>query len=720
MSVAGAVLLSDGPVSWEDLKGMHVPLRRLDCIVDVGVDFGAKVHSRRQRMPILVFIMLPGDYEHSPFLLQTQRRLSSTHTAFAAVYTAVDTRRYANHQFCSLHTGRLLALVTTHYSTTRGAFAAVYTAVQPLTDTMENVFTVAVFFVLNPTLPLSNENDGFSWLPVFNLHGRYFEYASLLASQGLVEEATVLLKLTPGDSRGPRSAIRESLFRMKFEPTGTNTIKIDRKALPPQPSLPTAHFSVCAWRTMFSSSSSYVSSVCSASIQHWSASSCVQYPNQGQPLMQLPHLCAALSACQTPAPGQPPPKRTENGTWNDGHVDYFVTSSTTDAQSICSSSTTNASGTVWMSTTPASSSTYRTVPYAHALPTPGQASPYRPVKVESYSPAYGGAQRQQRRPPPAGPMVSLPPPSSTSSSSCGKGASCPNISSSCHDGWLYGSGSRRSQLAPLSLAHSYLEASIISSDTSHSTLTVIDVHAFFVAKAPLVEERMIYERRLPRNKGMRTDIWTEVLSRQSRRTRCVLPAHSSFEAIGGERRHGGGLFKELEMFKVGTVHLPVRRRHFLFGRDNIISGESERARLPGDVGGGRLNAVRPLETATLLDLDWRLTAERRETFYELTLVLSYSWTWTRRILDTDPRLEQAVTIVNASSVMDDEGVRMAWMFLLMPNVVVLMERECSETISARIGNTRVQLAERGRLFYERLALLRLVPDPSSSCIRRGE
>ncbi|KAK0485513.1 hypothetical protein EDD18DRAFT_1360975 [Armillaria luteobubalina] len=43
-----------------------------------------------------------------------------------------------------------------------------------------------------------------------------------------------------GDNTGPGSAIRERLPRMKSEPAGMNTIKIDRKALPAQPSLHTA------------------------------------------------------------------------------------------------------------------------------------------------------------------------------------------------------------------------------------------------------------------------------------------------------------------------------------------------------------------------------------------------------------------------------------------------------------------------------------------------
>ncbi|KAK0492967.1 hypothetical protein EDD18DRAFT_442651 [Armillaria luteobubalina] len=94
-----------------------------------------------------------------------------------------------------------------------------------------------------PLRSMSTATSSNNLIPTFklsDLHDRYFEYASLLSSQGVVKEAMVLLKLTLGDNTGPGSAIRERLLRMKFEPSGTNTIKIDRKALPPQPSLPTA------------------------------------------------------------------------------------------------------------------------------------------------------------------------------------------------------------------------------------------------------------------------------------------------------------------------------------------------------------------------------------------------------------------------------------------------------------------------------------------------
>ncbi|KAK0485471.1 hypothetical protein EDD18DRAFT_697686 [Armillaria luteobubalina] len=80
-----------------------------------------------------------------------------------------------------------------------------------------------------------------------------------------------------------------------------------------------------------------------------------------------------------------------------------------------------------------------------------------------------------------------------------------------------------------------------------------------------------------------------------------------------------------------------------------------------------------------------------------TLVLSYSSTWIRRILDTGPRLEQAVIIVNASSVMDDEGVRTAWMFLLRPNAVPIWP-EIQGTRASLSSRTRLAVIGTGPLF----------------------
>ncbi len=74
--------------------------------------------------------------------------------------------------------------------------------------------------------------------------------------------------------------------------------------------------------------------------------------------------------------------------------------------------------------------------------------------------------------------------------------------------------------------------------------------------------------------------------------------------------------------------------------------------------------------------------------------------WTRRMLDTGSRLEEVVIIVNASSVVDDEGVREAWVRVLRPNVLVRVEGECSETIQAWLGSARLELAKGRQVFYE--------------------
>ncbi len=73
---------------------------------------------------------------------------------------------------------------------------------------------------------------------------------------------------------------------------------------------------------------------------------------------------------------------------------------------------------------------------------------------------------------------------------------------------------------------------------------------------------------------------------------------------------------------------------------------------------------------------------------------------TRRILDTGTRLEEVVIIVNASSMVDDEGVRAAWVRLLRPNVIVRVVGECLEVTRARLVCVRVQPAEGREAFYE--------------------
>ncbi|KAK0229698.1 hypothetical protein EDD85DRAFT_776241 [Armillaria nabsnona] len=190
-----------------------------------------------------------------------------------------------------------------------------------------------------------------------DLYDRYFEYAGLLASQGLVEEATVFLKLTPSDYKGPGSAIRERLLRTKSESAGTSTIKIGTKALPTQPSVPTAYpgytssFAAAPQTTTspYTSPFSAVSQPATTGVSQYTAyapsvtapapapaptnpayappPSNIGVPapgfntfNQGQSLTQPPHLRAALPPRQAPATVPPPPKRTDNGGWNDAPV----------------------------------------------------------------------------------------------------------------------------------------------------------------------------------------------------------------------------------------------------------------------------------------------------------------------------------------------------------------------------------------------------------------
>lgn len=70
------------------------------------------------------------------------------------------------------------------------------------------------------------------------------------------------------------------------------------------------------------------------------------------------------------------------------------------------------------------------------------------------------------------------------------------------------------------------------------------------------------------------------------------------------------------------------------------------------------------------------------------------------MLDTGTQLEEVVVIVNHSSVVDDEGVRAAWMGVLRPNVVVHVEGGWSEMVCARLGNARVEPAQRRETFYD--------------------
>ncbi|KAK0237412.1 hypothetical protein EDD85DRAFT_830063 [Armillaria nabsnona] len=205
----------------------------------------------------------------------------------------------------------------------------------------------------------------------------------------------------------------------------------------------------------------------------------------------------------------------------------------------------------------------------------------------------------------------------------------------------------------------------------------------------------------------------------------------------------GGLCKELETLKVGIGHLRARWMRFLFGRDGVMSLENLRELVfpvTSEVGSwmpGVHEVVQQaprLETAMLLD--WRGSHQNLDHITPipdishlrfLTVFVPLAYTdryevhralvpkntkvdtadtaisaldWTRRMLDTGSRLEEVVVIVNASSVVDDEGVREAWARVLRPNVLMRVEGECSETIQAWLGSARLELAKGRHAFYE--------------------
>ncbi|PBK60735.1 hypothetical protein ARMSODRAFT_982111 [Armillaria solidipes] len=144
---------------------------------------------------------------------------------------------------------------------------------------------------------------------------------------------------------------------------------------------------------------------------------------------------------------------------------------------------------------------------------------------------------------------------------------------------------------------------------------------FFADKASLVEELTIFERRLPGDKGIRTDAWTEALRRvltllvslwKSSGVRsgvqgmlapltsvtldgvffsslaelgaffgCVphlrrLAVNVITIGRGDDDAYEGVLCKELETLKVGIGQLRTRWMRFLFGRNSIISLENLR------------------------------------------------------------------------------------------------------------------------------------------------
>ncbi|PBK90904.1 hypothetical protein ARMGADRAFT_282146 [Armillaria gallica] len=324
---------------------------------------------------------------------------------------------------------------------------------------------------------------------------------------------------------------------------------------------------------------------------------------------------------------------------------------------------------------------------------------------------------------------------------------------------------------------------------------------FFADKAPLVQKLTIFERRLPEDKGMRTDAWTVALPRVlpllvslrtvkfsgqmyldtrhrvrtgvqgvlAQLTSLTLDGvfFSSLAELGtffgcvphlkrlavnvitvgrddnDDDVHTGGLCKELETLKVGIGHLRARWMRFLFGTDGVISLESLKelvfpvtSEVDGWMPGVHelFGRAPRLETAMLLD--WRGCHQNlnhitpvpnisRLRFLTVFVPLAYTdryevrralvpknvkvntadtaksaLDWTRRMLDTGSRLEEAVLIMNASSVVDDVSVRAAWAGLLRPNVVVRVEGECSETIRGWFGNVSVETTEGREAFYE--------------------
>ncbi|KAK0226904.1 hypothetical protein EDD85DRAFT_976230 [Armillaria nabsnona] len=198
----------------------------------------------------------------------------------------------------------------------------------------------------------------------------------------------------------------------------------------------------------------------------------------------------------------------------------------------------------------------------------------------------------------------------------------------------------------------------------------------------------------------------------------------------GDDVHMGGLCNELETLKVGVGHLRARWMRFLFRRDGVISLANLRelvfpvtsevdSWMPGV---HELFGRAPrLETAMLLD--WRGSHQNLDhitpiphisNLRSLTVFVPLAYTdryevrralvsnntkvdtadtaicaldCTRRMLDTGTRLEDVVLIVNASSVVNDEGVRVAWGRLLRPNVVMTACRvflHCPETHLIRL------------------------------------
>ncbi|KAK0193166.1 hypothetical protein F5146DRAFT_1000262 [Armillaria mellea] len=237
---------------------------------------------------------------------------------------------------------------------------------------------------------------------------------------------------------------------------------------------------------------------------------------------------------------------------------------------------------------------------------------------------------------------------------------------------------------------------------------------FFADKAPLVEELTIFERRLPGNKGMRTDAWTEALPRvlpllvSLRRVR--ISGQMYLDARHRVRSGVQGILAQLTSLTLdGVFFSSLAEVTGFFGcvprlkklAMNVVTvgrgDDDERDTLghamqrAGDaqsrdwrwIAGCRVchelfGRAPMLETAMLLD--WRGSHHNLDLFVPLAYTDRYEvrrttvpktakvdtadaarsvLDWTRRMLDTGTQLEEVVVIVNHSSVVDDEGVRAA-------------------------------------------------------------
>ncbi|EMD34634.1 hypothetical protein CERSUDRAFT_116810 [Gelatoporia subvermispora B] len=269
------------------------------------------------------------------------------------------------------------------------------------------------------------------------LYDRYFEYADLLAAQGLVREALVFLKLTPADYTGSEgtpldfSEIRERILRASGEvaaPARTVSLPVSTSAIPAQPLSMAASTSAYPYSQYAAPSQPTVSHVHAPSVyesynapavaqapnpygpaapaahpqQHYQPTAPMSYgapgpyaPAPTQPAMAPPApVMAPRGANATPSapPLAPPPQglpKRENGGWN-------------DAPALAA-----------QRRTPANANAHRpaaiTSPFPHA-PSPGPlpTSPYNQGPPATLPPPPRPGSVQARPPPPPGQR--MPPP----------------------------------------------------------------------------------------------------------------------------------------------------------------------------------------------------------------------------------------------------------------------------------------------------------------------